>query len=278
MAARVYPCRKFLAARFPIVFLLSAVLLLACADAVAQKKRTAVHQSREYLALRVYHAATADQVAHIENYLQATFLPALQKNGFGKTGVFKAIDIDTAADKRLYVLVPFQNLAQLEKLSTLADQSQNDSAIAPAYTRAAHNAPAFTRMETILLHAFTGMPQSKASGAKGDASERVYELRSYESASEARHLNKVEMFNEGEVELFDRLGFNAVFYAQVIAGSRMPNLMYMTSFESKAARDEHWKAFGSDREWKQMSALPKYKNNVSKIDIVFLRPTPYSKL
>ena len=32
----------------------------------------------------------------------------------------------------------------------------------------------------------------------------------------------------------------------------MPNLMYMTSFENKAARDEHWKTFGSDPEWKKL--------------------------
>jgi hypothetical protein len=45
------------------------------------------------------------------------------------------------------------------------------------------------------------------------------------------------MFNEGgEIELFKRLNFNAVFYASVISGSRMPNLMYMTSYESKADR------------------------------------------
>jgi hypothetical protein len=122
------------------------------------------------------------------------------------------------------------------------------------------------------------MPQVKASGVKGALNERVYELRSYESATEALHQNKVQMFNAGEVQLFERLGFNAVFYGQVIAGSKMPNLMYITSFENKAARDEHWKAFGSDPEWKKMSSDPIYKNNVSHIDITFLRPTSYSKL
>jgi hypothetical protein len=86
------------------------------------------------------------------------------------------------------------------------------------------------------------------------------------------------MFNAGEVELFDRLGFNAVFYGQVIAGNRMPNLMYMTSFDDKASRDAHWKAFGGDPAWKTMSSKPEYQNNVSKIDIVFLRPVAYSRL
>jgi hypothetical protein len=54
--------------------------------------------------------------------------------------------------------------------------------------------------------------------------------------------------------------------------------MYMTSFNNMQVREEHWKNFGSDPEWKKLSALPEYQNNVSHIDIVFLRPAPYSDL
>ena len=112
---------------------------------------------------------------------------------------------------------------------------------------------------------------------KSPKSDHVYELRSYESATEALHRNKVQMFNEGgEVALFSRLQFNAVFYATVIAGGRMPNLVYMTSYENMTERDAHWKSFGSDPEWKKLSALPEYQHNVSKIDIVFLKAAPYS--
>ncbi len=87
------------------------------------------------------------------------------------------------------------------------------------------------------------------------------------------------MFNVGgEVALFERLNFNAIFYGEVLFGSKMPNLMYMTSFENKAARDEHWKTFSSDSFWKTLSARPEYQKNVSKIDIQFLTPAEYSDL
>ena len=87
------------------------------------------------------------------------------------------------------------------------------------------------------------------------------------------------MFNEGgEVTLFKRLGFNAVFYGEVLSGSRMPNLMYMTTFENQASRDEHWKAFSNDPEWKKLSSMPEYQNNVSKINIYFVYPTEYSDI
>jgi hypothetical protein len=87
------------------------------------------------------------------------------------------------------------------------------------------------------------------------------------------------MFNDGgEVPLFVRLGFNAVFYGEVIAGSHQPNLMYMTTFENKASRDEHWKAFSNDAEWNKLKVNPEYQNNVSKNTSFFLYPTEYSDI
>jgi len=89
----------------------------------------------------------------------------------------------------------------------------------------------------------------------------------------------VNMFNAGgEVALFEKLGFNAVFYGMVIVGSRMPNLMYITSFENMDDRNAHWKTFSEHPEWKILSAKPEYQNNVSKIDIILMRSTLYSKL
>jgi hypothetical protein len=109
--------------------------------------------------------------------------------------------------------------------------------------------------------------------------ERIYELRSYESPTEKLHYNKVRMFNHGgEVTLFSKLGFHAVFYASVLSGSHMPNLMYMTSFDNKASRDQHWKTFNDDPFWKQLFGSPEYQHNVSKADILFMHPTDFSDL
>jgi hypothetical protein len=256
--------------------LLFLFLLSSCAS--SKNAGSAGSGGREYVAIRVYHAADDGQLAAIDQYLQSSLVPAFDRDGFNRVGVFRAIDNDTAKDKRMYVFIPLHSLSQLEQLTAVADRSLGDSMTAPIYTRAAYNKAPYTRFETILLHEFTGMPQVKPSGVQGNLADRVYELRSYESPTEAFHKNKVQMFNSGEVDLFQRLGFNAVFYAQVIAGSHMPNLMYMTSFENKASREEHWKAFGSDPQWKKMSSDPIYQNNVSHIDITFLRPTAYSKL
>jgi hypothetical protein len=54
--------------------------------------------------------------------------------------------------------------------------------------------------------------------------------------------------------------------------------MYMTTFENKASRDAHWKSFSEDPEWKKLSGMSEYKNNVSKNTITFLKPTEYSEI
>ena len=87
------------------------------------------------------------------------------------------------------------------------------------------------------------------------------------------------MFNEGgEIALFKRLNFNSVFYAEVIAGSRMPNLMYLTCYNNRADRDEHWKVFGADPEWNKLKNVPEYLYTVAKNDTQLLNPAEYSEL
>lgn len=237
----------------------------------------ALAENSGYFVLKIYHFTTAAQEATIDSFLQYQHLPFLHEAKLTNIGVFKPISNDTAIDKKIYVFIPFKNLKQWEKFSATFPE-QEVSGIA-GYTNAAYNKPAYTRFETILLKAFPQMPALTSSKLTGPKSERVYELRSYEGSTEMYFKRKVKMFNEGgEIDLFSRLGFNAVFYSQVIFGSRMPNLMYMTSFENMASRDEHWKTFVADPGWKTLAAIPEYKHTVSHSDIWLLRATAYSDL
>jgi hypothetical protein len=230
-----------------------------------------------YFTLKVYHLKTNRQEAVIDSFLQRQYLPALHAAGIPLIGVFKPIGNDTAADRRVYVFTPFTSLRQWEKVDK--ETSAKLLAAGGAYENTAYNNPAYLRQETILLKAFDEMKTLAAPKLATPKNERVYELRSYEGASEKIFRNKVQMFNAGgEIKLFDRLGFNGIFYSEVIFGAKMPNLMYMTSFANMADREAHWKAFGADPEWKKLSSKPEYQNNVSHIDITFLRPAAYSDL
>ncbi|RVU02696.1 NIPSNAP family containing protein [Mucilaginibacter limnophilus] len=231
---------------------------------------------QSYYILKVYHYKTPQQEAALHQYLEKAYLPALHRNGVKQAGVFGTFGQDTT-DRRIYVFIP---VASLDKAGSLDEKVSADKAYTTAagsYVNAAYNASPYNRLEVIILKAFSGMPSPAVPALTGNKADRVYELRSYESATEKYHENKVAMFNAGdEIAIFKRLGFNAVFYSQVVAGSRMPNLMYMTVHADAAAREANWKAFGNDAAWKTLSAKEEYKNNVSKIDITFLKSAEYS--
>ncbi len=234
-------------------------------------------QKREFYQIITYKLKDNTQQATVDAFLKNAYLPALHKAGIKNIGVFKPVETDTTYGKRIHVLIPFTSLDQFLKISDKLNEDATYLANGKEYIEAPYTNPPYVRMESTLLRAFTGMTKMATPALTGPRSERVYELRSYEGHTEKIYRNKVEMFNKGdEVGLFKRLGFNAVFYAEVISGSKMPNLMYMTTFENQASRDEHWKAFSADPQWKQLSAMPEYQHNVSKNTQYFLRPTDYS--
>jgi len=235
--------------------------------------------AREFYQFTIYHFSSAEQEKALDNYLQHALLPALHRMKINHVGVFKAIANDTSATKSLYVLIPVKSLDMILKIPAKLNDDKEYQSKGADYINAIYTAPPYTRMETILLQAFTLAPQVQVPALTAPKKDRVYELRSYESATEKIYKNKVKMFNEGdEIGLFKRLNFNAVFYSEVIAGNKIPNLMYMTSFENMADRDAHWKSFVADPYWKTLSAMPEYQHNVSHIDITFLRPANYSDL
>ena len=229
--------------------------------------------------LRTYRFKTSEQQERTEKYLQTALLPALHRANIKKIGVFKPVETDSTFGKKLIVLIPFHSLNEFEKLDATLDKDKQYYADGKEYIDAPYDNPPYTRMEKTLLKAFSEMPQLGVPDLKTPVTERVYELRSYEGHTEKIYRNKVQMFNAGdEVGLFKRLGFNAVFYGEVLAGSTMPNLMYMTTFENQASRDEHWKAFSADPQWKKLSSMPEYQHNVSKNVTLFFRPTSYSDI
>jgi NIPSNAP len=256
-------------------FVLICAILFMGAQAFAADKKP----SPEFYQIKVYHFNKPEQGKIIDEYLQSAYVPALHRAGIQKVGVFKPLANDTAADKIIYVFIPATNAEKLINLSAVIEKDAAHNTAGKTYLEAVYTNPPYTRIETILLRAFRKALQMEMPKLSGAHSEHIYELRSYESATENLYLNKVKMFNEGgEVTLFKRLGFNAVFYADVISGAHMPNLMYMTSFDNIEKREKLWKSFGDDPVWKTLSTMPEYQHNVSKADIILMHATDYSDL
>lgn len=234
---------------------------------------------REFYELKIYRVQSKDQENRLDTYLRDAYLPAAHRQGIGAVGVFKPVPTDTAAGKLVYVLTPVPSLDALLTLPARLGKDTRYQADGKDYIDAPYTSPAYVRLETIVLQAFTDRPILRKPDLTSPKSERIYELRSYESFSEKLFHNKVEMFNKGgEAAVFDRLGFNPVFYGEVIAGKSMPNMMYLTTFSDKTSRDAHWKAFSADAEWGRIKTLPEYQHNVSKNTSYFLYPAEYSDL
>ena len=234
-------------------------------------------QGREYYEIKTYYLNTDEQVAMVDEYLENAYIPSAHKLGFENIGVFKPIGIDTMTTKKIIVLTSSNSLESLMHLADVLSNDEMHQRMSESYWFAPHDEPAYLRIETTIGHAFKMMPKMQTPSFATPREDQVFELRSYEGAGEKLYRKKVEMFNEGgEVAIFEDLEFNAVFYAEVIAGSRQPNLIYMTSFEDMESRNEHWDAFRAAPAWKELSGKEEYKNTVSHADIYLLFPTEYS--
>jgi len=231
-------------------------------------------ENREFYQLKIYSFDNENQIKTTDAYLENAFLPALKEIGISTIGVFKQRD---SAIGKTYVLIPLKSMDEfLSMESKLAANSTHETK-GSDYLNAAHDSSPYKRIESILMKAFVDMPKMATPKLEGPRNERIYELRSYESATEKLYVNKVDMFNAGgEVPLFDDLGFNAVFYGEVISGANMPNLMYMTTHENEEAQTANWKSFVDSPVWHKLKVRPEYQNNVSKNTKYMLYPTEYS--
>lgn len=233
----------------------------------------------DFYQIKVYTIKDKTQEASVEKYLKEAYLPAMHRAGVKKVGVFKPIANDDAAGKKIFVFVPIKKLDDIVKIEAKLATDKEYQNKGLEYINATHDNPPYERIESILIKAFSEMTEFAVPNYKTPKSEQIYELRSYEGATEKIWKKKVEMFNEGgEVALFKELEFNAVFYGEVVSGSAMPNLMYMTTFSDMKSHDEHWKAFVGHPKWKKLSGLEEYKNTVSHIDKYLMHPTEYSDI
>jgi hypothetical protein len=269
---KTIPMRIFLRPKLYFYFIL--LCLSSClSNAYCNNKNPDFYQ------IKIYQFKGKGQEARLDQYFKLAYLPALHRAGISKVGVFKPLANDTSALGRVYLLIPLTSLDQLPGLTSRLEKDDQYLKDAKDYLDAVYTDPPYLRIESILLQAFRDMPHFEAPALKNSPSDRIYELRSYEGSTEKIHENKLKMFNEGgEIPLFRSLGFNAVFYAEVLSGAHMPNLMYMTSFDDMASHDQHWKNFSGDPIWKKLSSSPEYQNNVSHIDIVLMHPAEYSDL
>jgi hypothetical protein len=259
-----------------ILMALAVLSLSSCTQATDTETTQAPATELDYFQIKIFNYETTDQEALLDTYFGNALLPALHRADIENVGVFKPIEGMNETMNYIMMLVPYQSLEQFENLPALLEKDAAYQQAGLAYIDAAHDQAPYTRIESFILRAFSATPVLVLPELTSPRSDRVYELRSYEGATEKLYNLKVEMFNEGESALFKELKFNPVIFCEVISSSHMPHLMYMTTHTDTTAQKDNWAAFGAHPEWDRMKNLERYQNTVSGMTKYQMYPTEYS--
>lgn len=254
---------------------LQSSLVAAAGAAVTVKPAMAVDKSptqKEVYEWREYEARFGSDLGQLENYFKTALIPALNKYGVKKVGVFK--EWRQSEPAKIYLLTPYSSLDNYLSINMKVKADIDYIKNSAAYSSIPADKPVYNRFTSSLMIAFEGFPAMIVpSGAS-----RIFELRTYEGYSEDAVRRKIKMFHDGEFPIFDRAKLNPVFCGEVIAGDKLPRLTYMITCSSMEERDKGWSAFVADPEWKKLVADPQYANTISKISNTFLVPTSYSQV
>jgi hypothetical protein len=260
----------------PRIFLTVVALLLLCSTFPGSLMALPPAKQMFY-EIKIYRLKDPGKNAVFDKYLKEAFMPAMHKAGIPDIGVFKPVETDTAYGKMIYVFVPYRTMAQYNEVLEKLESDTDYKKAGKEFLDAPYNDPPFTRYESVFLKAFPLMPEYKKYSYSTPPSERIYELRSYESWTEEKATKKIHMFNEGgEMAIFDKIGSNAVFYGQLLFGSLKPRLMYMTTYSDINSQKEHWAAFSKHPDWQALRVKEEYANTVIKPNAYLLHPTDYS--
>jgi hypothetical protein len=257
----------------------SALSLATAVDLPAQAGPSADKSAPEYMDLRRYHLANGPGVKLTATFFAEALIPALNRLGIGPVGAFAVyFGPDTPS---YYLLMPG---SRLETLVTADLELTKDDvfmkAAAPFWDAPASTSP-YIRIESSLLRAFPGYPKVTPPASAATRGKHIYQLRQYQSRTNADHVRKVEMFHHGEFGIFSKVGATGVFYADTLVGPNLPNLTYMLSFPDMTSLEADWDKFSADPDWKQLAADPKFNLDpptVSNVTSLVLHPLTCSQV
>src|SRR5271154_910074 len=197
--------RKFVSSSLAV----SAFSLAGSAKGVGQTE--AASTTVEYYDLRRYQLTSGPGTKLTDNYFADALIPALNRLGIGPVGAFSVyFGPETPA---YYLLMPSSKLETLVTADLLLARDEVFVKAAAPFWDAPAGSPPYVRIESSLLKAFEGYPKATPPASAATKGKRIYQLRQYESPTNADHALKVQMFHEGEFAIFEKAGAHAVFYA-----------------------------------------------------------------
>ena len=253
----------------------ATVLAIAVAFAGHPSRAAAADPGQpQYYELRVYTTQSDVQRQRVNDYWRNAAVPAYNRMGIQPVGVFT--EVEDSPTNKIYVLVPCDSLEILGAIPAKLAADADYQKTAVEFLSAPKTNAAYDRFESSVLVAFDGMKH--ISVPPPDQKPNIFELRTYMSSSENKGLNKIQMFEAGEITVMKEVGLAPVFYGRKIVGTHLPCLVYMTCGENADEHKKHWSAFGAAPVWKKLQADPQYKDNMIGMIKVMLKRTPASQI
>ena len=270
----------------------AAALVLACAPGNGPEPEPAGEQAaapsgpaREYYEIRRYRLSDEDSRQTVLAYLENALVPALNRAGIDRVGVFaveppsaEADPLDPVDAMSVWAIIAFPSVGEFTGLkSSLEADAAYLEAAAPMYATPTRE-PIYERVESWFLHAFKGMPVMELPPQTAAGEDRIFELRLYESHNEDTARRKVHMFDNGEIDIMRDVDMAPLLYGELLIGANVPALVYILSAPDMESHRDHWRAFLEHPDWVRMRDMEMYKGTVSGIENVFLRPTAFSQI
>ena len=231
-----------------------------------------IYSQNEVYELRTYELNLLKPNDIVHNYLENALIPALNRQGIVNIGAFE--ESGDALPKKVYLLITYPDMGAYQ---TVSDNLKNDKQFvldSESYSTTSPEIFPYHRVNTSFIRSVSGFPKL----VNPEDGTSIFELRIYESYNEDALRRKVKMFNDSEFEIFDEIGLHTVFFGENIAGDNLPCLTYLLGFQDMKERDDNWAKFGPHPEWQRIIKLDEYKNTVSNIIRIFLKPLSYSQL
>lgn len=209
--------------------------------------------------------------SELDEFYRKTLIPAY--NSFKiEVGAFSLYKKEEQ-EKRFYLFV-YPNMNTYYKVKQNIWKNEAFLKAAQPFNDASAVKPVYTQFETFLCEAFESIPKLK----RPDKNRTLFEFRNYKSPNEEANQRKVKMFNKDEIAVFDKVGINSVCYGDVLAGPRMPSLIYLTWYANIDTRNEAWGKFGKHPDWLRIKDLPEYANTATDNNNILIAPLDYSQI
>lgn len=196
-----------------------------------------------YYIVEQFYLENGSQPGRMHEFCAKTLVPAMGRVHKGPLIAMEALIAPHMPQVALIV-----GLESLGQMDTISKALFGDKDFSRAFDRWEEGEAPYVSSSASLLVATPYSPEITVA-EKPAAAPRIFELRSYHSptARQAKALH--ERFAGPEIKIFHRVGVHPLFYSSTVFGQNRPNLTYLIPFDSLAAREKAWNAFGADEEW-----------------------------